>query len=193
MIEESKKTATQDFKDAMNDNYSKPILDYKPEPEQEPEPEPEAKKKVSVLPSILRFKDKKSKDFIYEMLSDPKTPFNKLNQCFVMDYDRCNPITKPKAIDDFNKLIHFKTYKSKLHVFSKNIVLDGLMSSVLNKQGIGNNYQYMGLGLNKFRKNDNDIENQENSRKTVDFSELNIRSKDEFLSHFETSGKFYSL
>jgi hypothetical protein len=177
---QSQKSPVQDFTNTINN--------------------PNLKREVTSLPSILKFKDKKSKDILYEMLSNLDTPFKKLNNYFVTDYDRCNPITKTQAINDFNKVVSFATYKSKLQVCTKNLIFDGLMSSILNNQGAGNKLHSLDFQLSKVLNNYQDIENQvnpladqEESSNTFDFSEFKIQNKREICYKNKTLGRFNSL
>lgn len=98
------------------------------------------------LPKFARFKDNLTKDKIYKLLNNLDTPFSKLNRFFVSDFDRLNPITKTQAIDEFNRLVSFSTKTSKLQAFTQNLIIDGMMSTVMNKQVTGNKRSVLGMG-----------------------------------------------
>jgi hypothetical protein len=149
------------------------------------------------LPSFIKFNDNLSKDKIYRMLNNSETPYKYLNRFFITDYDRLNPITKTQAIDNFNKVVNFATHKSKLQNYTKNMIMDGMMSTIMNKLNTGNKLQSLGLrsfdvlkSPKKLKDKNNNVDSQKDPFERVNSSDVKIKKIDKFIINFDNnSGK----
>lgn len=120
---------------------------------------------IRILSSNLNKQEPQNQDEAVTLLSDPRTPFAHLQQYFVDDYDRLNPVSKDQAISKYNDKFQPRNRKKKGlgsggQKSHKNAVFNGMMSTVLTAIKTGINAKSFGLGraLTKRRFNtDKDI------------------------------------
>ena len=80
-----------------------------------------------------------------KLLNSLDTNFKTFNRYFVNDYDRLNPITKIPALQKYTAEIKMSSQNSKLIQFTKNNILNGMMSTIMTTKPTGNNRNLIGF------------------------------------------------